>query len=195
MGLSFHYKGALQKPQYLKPLIEEVTDIAKANHWKHHLFEESFPNDTFTVGTYNDSVYGICVTPPECETVCFTFFSNGRMGAFYNLELSKAYDSEYEDEYLSVKTQFAGPEIHIQLLTIFDYLNKKYFENFDLTDEGNYWETKNKTLLLDTFSKYTNLIDGFGSLLESIPLNEGENIQDYLMRIAEIIHQRNKDKE
>ena len=194
MGLSFHYKGALKEPQSLKKLIEEVTDISRANQWKFHVFEEEFPNDTFTVDTCNDSIYGICFTPPESETVCLTFLSNGKMCAFYNLELSKNPGNELDDNYLSVKTQFAGPAIHIQIIKIFDYLNKKYFENFDLTDEGNYWETKNRQLLEDTFAKYTNLIDGFVSLLETIPIGENESIEDYLIRIAETVHKKNNGK-
>jgi hypothetical protein len=191
MGLSFHYKGALKKPHSLKKLIEEVADISRANQWKFHVFEEEFPNDAFTVDTYNDSIYGICFTPPESETVCLTFLSNGKMFAFYDLELSKDSGNELDENYLSVKTQFAGAAIHMQIITIFDYLNKKYFENFDLTDEGNYWETKNEQLLVDTFSKYTNLIDGFGSLLENMPIGEFESIEEYLIRIAEMVHKKN----
>ncbi|MFM2368283.1 MAG: hypothetical protein RL619_583 [Bacteroidota bacterium] len=195
MGLSFHYKGALKNPGLLKKMIEEVTDISLANQWKFHVFEETFPNEAFTLDSYNDSIYGICFSPPNCEVVCLTFLSNGKMCAFYNLESSKISLNELDDNYLSVKTQFAGPEIHKQLITIFDYINKKYFENFDLTDEGNYWETKNDQLLKDTFKKYTNLINGFDSLLDNIPIGERETIEEYLIRIAEIVHKKNDKNE
>jgi hypothetical protein len=195
MGLSFHYKGALKNPGLLKKMIEEVTDISLANQWKFHVFEEAFPSEAFTLDSYNDSIYGICFSPPNCEVVCLTFLSNGKMCAFYNLESSKVSLNELDDNYLSVKTQFAGPEIHKQLITIFDYINKKYFENFDLTDEGNYWETKNDQLLKDTFKKYTNLINGFDSLLDNIPIGERETIEEYLIRIAEINNKKNDKNE
>jgi hypothetical protein len=172
-------------------MIEEVVDIALANQWEINVFEESFPNDTFTVDTHNDSIYGICFSPPQCEVVCLTFLSNGKICAFYKLGHASFSQDELDDDSQSVKTQFAGPKIHIQLIEIFDYLNKKYFENFDLTDEGNYWETKNEQLLIDTFKKYTNLIEGFDSLLENIPMGESEAIEDYLIRIAEIVHRKN----
>lgn len=193
MGLSFHYKGALKKPQSLKKMIEEVTDIAKANLWSYHIFEEAFPNDAFTVNSFNDSIYGISFSPPNCETVCLTFLSNGKMCAFYKLGHPAFSENELEDDCLSVKTQFAGPAIHKQVITIFDYLNKLYFENFDLTDEGNYWETKNEQLLEDTFKKYTNLIEGFSSLLENIPMEENESIEAYLIRIAEMTNKKNNE--
>jgi hypothetical protein len=195
MGLSFHYKGALKNPGLLKKMIEEVTDISLANQWKFHVFEEAFPSEAFTLDSYNDSIYGICFSPPNCEVVCLTFLSNGKICAFYNLESSKVSLNELDDNYLSVKTQFAGPEIHKQLITIFDYINKKYFENFDLTDEGNYWETKNDQLLKDTFKKYTNLINGFDSLLDNIPIGERETIEAYLIRIAEINNKKNDKNE
>jgi hypothetical protein len=194
MGLSFHYKGALKKPQSLKKLIEEVTDIALANKWSHHVFEETFLNDTFTVEPNYDTVYGICFSPPNCEVVCLTFLSTGKLYPFWHFEQSKISMNE-SDDYLSIKTQFSGPEIHMQLITIFDYLHKKYFENFELTDEGNYWETKNEQLLEETFNKYTNLINGFGSLLENLPIGENESMQDYLIRIAEMVHKKRDDSD
>ena len=190
MGLSFHYKGKLRKPESLKKIIEDVTDIAKANLWGYHVFEKAFPNPVFSFDSNSDSVYGICFSPPNCDVVCITFLSNGEMCPFYNLELSKDADKEPDGVYLSVKTQFAGPQIHKQLIVIFDYLNKHYFENFDLIDEGNYWETKNEQLLEDTFKKYTNLIEGFCSLLENIPIGENESIEDFLIRIAKMVHKK-----
>ena len=125
--------------------------------------------------------------------VCLTFLSNGQICPFYNLELSKVATKEPDGDYLSVKTQFSGPQIHKQLITVFDYLNKRYFENFDLIDEGSFWETKNEQLLEDTFKKYTNLIEGFDSLLENIPIRESESIEAFLIRIAEIFQKKDSN--
>lgn len=193
MGLSFHYKGKLRTAQCLKKMIDEVVDISKTNQWNYHIFEEQFPNNTFTEGPIQDAIYGIGFTPPNCEMVAFTFLSNGQLCAFYNLEDVISSKTDQEENYLSVKTQFAGSKIHMQVIKILDYFKKKYFENFDLTDEGNYWETKNEQLLEDTFKKYTNLIEGFHSLLENIPIGEEESIEKYLTRIAEMVHKKNND--
>jgi len=195
MGLSFHYKGALKNPLSLKKMIEEVTDIAQANQWGYHIFEEDFTNNAFTTEVNYGSLYGICFSPPNCEVVCLTFLSNGKLSPFWDIEPSTIPKNELEDTYISVKTQFAGPQIHKQLMVFFDYMNKKYFENFDLNDEGNYWESKNEQLLEDTFTKYTNFIEGFDSLLENIPIGENESIEDYLLRIAEMNRKKNNNKE
>lgn len=195
MGLSFHYKGALKSPQSLKKMIEEVTDIAQNNHWNYQVFEDRFPNDAFTAEPDSDAIYGICFSPPNCEVVCLTFRSNGKLSPFWETEQSKISKNSLDDTYISVKTQFAGSEIHKQLMVFFDYMNKKYFENFDLNDEGNYWESKNEQLLEDTFTKYSNFIEGFDSLLENIPIGENESIEEYLVRIAEMNRKKNNDND
>lgn len=194
MGLSFHYKGKLKKPQSLKKLIEEVTDICIANKWKFSVFDEAFPNNTFTAEPNRDHIYGICFTPPKCETVGLTFLSNGKICAFYNLELNKKLENLEDDiylYYLSVKTQYCGPEIHKILISIFDYLNKNYFEDFEFTDEGQFWETRDEKLLEEIFNRYSNLISNLGSALEHIPILEGESIENYILRMAEIVKKNN----
>lgn len=194
MGLSFHYKGKLKKPQSLKKLMEEVTDICKANKWKFSVFDEAFPNNTFTAEPNRDHIYGICFTPPKCETVGLTFLSNGKICAFYNLELNKKLENLEDDiylYYLSVKTQYCGPEIHKILISIFDYLNKNYFEDFEFTDEGQFWETRDEKLLEEIFNRYSNLISNLGSALEHIPILEGESIENYILRMAEIVKKNN----
>ncbi|RTY91357.1 hypothetical protein [Flavobacterium sp. GT3R68] len=191
MGLSFHYKGDLKTPQSLQTLIEEILDVAKSNAWDYRIFEDQFPNNAFT-SAIDNSIYGISFNPPNCETVCFTFLSNGRMCPVWNFENANCFDPD-EEGYLSIKTQFAGPEIHKQLIVLFDYLNKKYFANFDFIDEGNYWETKNEQLLKETFAKYSSLINAFDSLLETIPMEKNESVEEYLMRIAEMACKRKRN--
>lgn len=196
MGLSFHYKGKLREPHSLKKLIEEVADISNANKWRFKVFEENFPNDTFTIEPNKNSIYGISFSPPKCETVCLTFLSNGRLSAFYNLEFNKKLKKLEDDKYLyclSVKTQYCGSGIHKLLIPIFDYLNKNYFEEFEFTDEGEFWETRDEKLLEKIFNRYTNLINSFGSVLEHIPMLEGESIETYILRMAEIVKNNNNE--
>ena len=55
-----------------------------------------------------------------------------------------------------------------------------------------YWESRDEDLLKKTFEKYTNLIDGFTSSIEMIPMNEGENLEEYLIRLASITNKNLK---
>lgn len=195
MGLSFHYKAKLKKPQSIKKMIEEVTDICKANKWPFFVLDDCFPETTFSAKPNRETLYGICFTPPKCEKVDLIFLSNSKLCAIQNLELNKDLENLEDDVYLyylSVKTLYCGAEIHKLLITIFDYLNKKYFEDFEFTDEGQYWETRDETLLKATFDRYANLINRLESVVEHIHILEYETLEGYILRMTAIVKNKNK---
>ena len=90
------------------------------------------------------------------------------------------------------KTQYSGYENHKKLILLLDFISKRYLEDFECKDDGYYWESRDEDLLKKTFEKYTNLIDGFTSSIEMIPMNEGENLEDYLIRLASITNKNLK---
>lgn len=187
MGLSIYYNGKFNPSASLGEMIEEVKDIAEINKWEYHIFENEFPKTTLGKAGFNSKIYGICFTPPECETVDIAFLSNGRMSCAANLQFYGKAVKGPEKDYLymlSVKTQYAGIEIHKQVIHIFKYLAPKYFLSFEMKDEGKYWETGDEKLLHEIFKKYDALISRFTSGLEHIPINPGESFLAYLLRIA-----------
>lgn len=196
MGLSFHYSGRIARPEKLQDLIEEVEDIAKAYNWKYTVFDRQFPEGTVGKPTYNQNIYGILFTPPECETIFICFLSNGRMSSPVHLEFWGKTDQQEEREYLyrlSVKTQFAGIETHKFIIQLFRYLNGKYFADFKLSDEGEYWETNNDDVLKANFRRYNELLDNFVSAIENHPIRPDEDIEEYFLRVMKSI-QENKQK-
>jgi hypothetical protein len=198
MGLSIHYQGNLKNAKDLPLMIEEIVDIAKANHWEYFSFENEFPNARFTPIPKKEDLYGICISPPGCEMVSFSFLSNGKMCGVEKLQINKHLENLEEDEnlyFLHTKTQYAGIEIHKKIILLFDYLNATYFDNFELKDEGQFWETRDKELLKTIFNRYTNLIESFQSSLENIPVNEGESAEDYVLRMAEFVQRNNTMKD
>jgi hypothetical protein len=113
MGLSFHYSGSIAKPELLPDLIDEVQDIAKIYNWKYTLYERQFPENIFGKADYNQSFYGISITPPGSETISICFLSNGRMSDNVHLKFYGKTAEQQESKYLymlSVKTQYAGVE-------------------------------------------------------------------------------------
>lgn len=198
MGLSFHYSGRISDPASLSDLIEEIEDIAKVHDWKYFVFDRQFPEDTIGKPDYNQRIYGICFTPPNCETVDICFLSNGRMSSAAHLQFWGKTDTQAEREYLymlSVKTQYAGIEIHQFLIQLFRYLNVKYFADFTMSDEGEYWETNDLTLLKTNFKRYTELIDGFVSAIETIPIKAGEDVESYFLRLMKEINDKKNREE
>lgn len=186
MGLSIHYSGKFKKGASLPQMIEEVEDIAKIYKWKYFVFDTDFPAQSLEKESYNQRIYGINFTPPECETVSLTFLSNGRMSSLSHLRFFGKTATQAEQEYLymlSVKTQYAGIEIHKIIIHLLKYLNEKYFSELEVIDEGEYWETGNEENLRLIFERYDDLIRSFTSAVENFPKKEGESFEAYFSRL------------
>ncbi len=194
MGLTIHYKGELKNASDLKSLIDTVKDVAKAEKWDYFVFEEKFENNFFSEIIDKDNLFGIMISPPKCDPFCISFLSNGKMSGIINFNVMQKEKEINEDLIYTVfsKTQYSGYENHKKLILLLDYVNKKYLVDFECIDDGYYWETRDEKLLKETFEKYTKLIDNFSSSLEMIPVNKDENIEDYLIRMAEITNKNLK---
>lgn len=196
MGLCIHYSGRIKDAASLPQLIDEVREVSLVYGWKYQILESSFPNNTLAYQESLQLIYGICVTPPECETIDLAFLSNGIMvcpayiPVFGTSEEAKRRNYIY---HISVKTQFAGVKAHALIINLFKYLNNKYLFDFKMYDEGQYWETGDEYVLRETFRKYEALFDNFELSLQAFPIEEGEDLMDYFDRLLEHIN-RLKDK-
>jgi hypothetical protein len=196
MGLSIHYSEKFKQGASLLEMIAEVKDLAESFKWKYHIFEKQFPKDSLGKPDYENELYGICFSPPECEPIFLCFLSNGILSSPIDIQFNSVYAEKPNTEYLgliSTKTQFAGIEIHKKIIHLLGYLNNKYFENFKLTDEGQYWETRNEQVLKEIFNRYDNLMDLFALGLENIQRLEGEGIEDFVKRVANQLGNKNKE--
>ena len=173
---------------------EDVKDVARAEKWSFFVFEEQFEKETFSDVIDKKNLYGIMISPPKCEPLCITFLSNGRMTGICNYNLLQLENQTEDDLIYNVftKTQYSSYENHIKLILLLDYLNKNYLIDFECIDEGFFWETRDEELLIKTFEKYNNLIDSLTSSIEMIPKNNGENIEDYILRMAEVTNKNLK---
>jgi hypothetical protein len=82
---------------------------------------------------------GLVVFPhPDCEPLAFNPDDFGMIESW-------------------VKTQFAGPETHIQIVDFFSRI-APHFENFAVEDEGEYWETKDRPKLEAHFEQVASAI-------------------------------------
>jgi len=198
MGLSLHYSGSFRESASLSKMISEVKDIVEVFEWDYNIYLEEFPKDSNAENSYNDNIYGISFTPPKCETLSLCFLSNRKMSCLANLKFYGKSNNEAEKKYLymqSVKTQYAGVEIHKFIIELFRHLKKQdYFETLRIIDEGKYWETEDENLLKDKFKENENLLDNFTIAMKSTPLKSGESYESYFKRLINMINKRNKAK-
>jgi hypothetical protein len=194
MGLSIHYCGKLSLVKMLPLLVEEVKDICEDFKWPTTVFENEFPG-SFERKSGHQNIYGICFSPPKSEPVSFCFLSDGTLVGISSWVIymnDKMKDDTILSSGVSVKTQYAGSSIHKTIIHLLDYLSKKYFRDFNLIDEGQYWETRDEVLLNKNFELLTDLINSVGNMLETTPLHPQESFEKYFERILKRI--RNKDK-
>jgi len=189
MGLSIYYKGNFNKNSSLEELIEEVKDIAEIQNWKYHIFDQEFPAQNTDEENWSD-LYGICFTPPGCETVDIVFNNQGKMTNlfmffYFNNNPGTGKPENIYD--IAVKTQYAGIEIHKLIIHLFKYLEKKYFTAFEMTDEGCYWETGDEIKLKERFDRYNFIVDSVAGSFNDFPKLDNENMEDYLSRILKEI--------
>lgn len=186
MGLSFHYSGSFNKNASLSEMIAEVKDIAEVNQWRCIIYEKQFPSKDLGSKTYNQEIYGISFSPHECEPVCICFLSNGKMSSPANLQMFGQTNRRDERKYLymlSVKTQYAGIHVHKIIIDLLKYLDKKYFSELKVYDEGQYWETGDDELLQTIFKRYDAALQIVDSALDNNSRMANETFEQYLERI------------
>lgn len=132
MGVTIHFEGKLKSNKDFDSVIEIAKNFAKRNDMDFLIFKESNKllqrvknEEDFD---YIGSTRGIKIQPDLNSDPLWIEFDN----------------ENYIQEYC--KTQFANISIHIKIIELLEKI-KPHFIDLIVIDEGEYWNTKNKTLL------------------------------------------------
>lgn len=132
MGVTIHFDGKLKSENNYEAVIQYAKEFAEKNEMEYSYFEEA---DKLLLRVkdeeewdYQGLTKGIRIQPHENSDP-------------FNLEFDK---DNYIQEYC--KTQFASVEIHIMLIDFLESI-KSNFEQLNVYDEGEYWETHNVEIL------------------------------------------------
>ena len=102
-----------------------------------------------------EKIYDISKKYAEEKKWKISQFNNGY--TIYPAEWCEPLNIKFSGKKLSedfVKTQFAGIDIHIEILGLFTKI-KPFMQKLNVIDEGEYWETKNKETLKVNFEFVT----------------------------------------
>lgn len=199
MGLTIHYTVRLREMERLPELVEEVEDICKSLKWNYHHFDDTFEVPAHTMpleSTQGDPkvirLKGILFSPPECEPVFLTFTPEGWSSTFLNLDMPEqiAELGTMLMYSVHVKTQGAGEDIHIALVHLLKYLEKKYFSYVEVSDEGGYWETMDKTVLREHFGVYNGLMDAVSEFLENAEWTATDKPNEIVKQLEDLLKNR-----
>ena len=194
MGLSIHYSGLLRNYALIENLINECEDICKSLEWDYHIWEKKsnandyvhLSNPAFINYTIED-LKGISFTPKESETVSLVFFPSGILCSPGKLKYNNPVTNELMVETVSVKTQYAGMDVHLTILNLLQYLKDKYFSVFELSDEGMYWETKDIEVLKAQFARYNFIVNSMTDALKDFKALPGETPESLADRLEELL--------
>lgn len=172
MGLSIHYRGKIKSTELIPEIVDELKDICAILKWKYNFFDD-------------EDVKGIVVVPPECEPLFFLFSESVLLSP-----LMPSQPGNHPFTFISVKTQYAGMEVHKVIIKLLRHLKEKYFVEFELKDEGLYWETNDETVLQQQFEKYDFLVNAVGEALRNFKTQPGETVESLSQRIEKFLKER-----
>jgi hypothetical protein len=175
MGLTFHYSGRIRQYEKIDEMILEAEDISKSLDWKYNIIDD-------------DKLKGIILSPEGSEPLSLTFVPEGRLCSVISVMVNEPDDPFYYTAF--TKTQFAGPDTHIALMKLLRYLSDKYFSEIEVDDEGLYWGTWDKKILLEQFTKYNYALDAVTTALSGMKAVPGETPQSLADRIEETLREK-----
>lgn len=188
MGLSIHYSGTIKDRSLVPRLGAEIKDICESLGWDYHYFEAD----------EKGPLEGAYFAPEECEPLFLTFTPEGRLLSPISQitrEMLVQHGLDPELIYtISTKTQYAGIDAHVAIISLFRYISKKYFSHFEMTDEGKFWETNDLEVLQAQFAAYERAIRNFADALQSIEGVPGESAGSLASRIEELLKKKSDNE-
>ena len=144
MGVTIHYAGKLCDLGRLPRMVEIARQHSKANGW-----------DFEIVPPRQSGPSGFVIRPhPDCEPLEIEF---GKGNRFSNW----------------VKTQFAGPEIHIQIIRFLREI-KPVLGRLGVRDEGEFWKTESEETLESHMNQVNEIISRYRAENPSIQVKVKE---------------------
>jgi hypothetical protein len=129
LGVTIHYSGQLRSPDKLHALTAFAEQLATDWHWRFERIQNG--PEAYPVG--------FTAYPHEdCEPLRFEFGKDRKVRNW-------------------VKTQFAGPEVHVAIVRFLRQI-RPLIGRLGIRDEGEYWETGNPEKLRDHMDTINRII-------------------------------------
>ena len=160
MGITIFARGSIDTMDDLPVLIAEMKELSEKNGWMHEIIDDDFEQDpevelirdqetstTSIEGTLG--LKGIIINVGYgVEPLALLFDRSGVLTDIMS-QVSWVQNSEKDKRLTFCKTQFGPIEAHISIIEILDILKKKYMTNLEVTDEGDYWTSRDRELLAE----------------------------------------------
>jgi hypothetical protein len=202
MGITIHFKGRLNKLQEINSVMDDLIDISETMQWKWTSLDEDWDKPASAKLSVTDlkaeisghlPLKGVHINiHPDCESLQIYFDNEGNLQTPVGMVLLLEGKINPENSYTSVKTQFAPPDIHIAIIKLLKFLKNRYISDLKVFDEGEYWDTGDRDLLIEKIAVITKKMDMVEAALNSVVLQELKNLspEEMAKRLEEILRKK-----
>ena len=206
MGVSIHYRGKMADISTVDVLCDEMALVADKMDWTCTRLDDDWskPTDATIEVTEKGSqitghlaLKGIAFSiHPRCESLRFFFDACGTLCDPVSMALINEGALKPEDDWIAVKTQFAGPETHVWIVGLLKYIQEHYLPGLEVRDEGEFWATGNHKTLKEKMNLINDKIDVISSELSRVTGSHLEKLSadDLVSMIEALILNKFNDK-
>lgn len=182
MGITIHYNGRIRETADIDKLSLQLEFAARELGWEFERIDErllgtadhlQLETGEDALGEYTTAVEnihplddrwrGVLIFPPECEAITIAFNRAGELMNYIPLNDTGHY---FASPFVFTKTQFSAPDTHIAVCDMLRLVTP-YMAEWEVTDEGEYWQSQNRDRLAqlmgflnDMIHKLAEQIDG-----------------------------------
>lgn len=202
MGVTIHYRGTIDEPAQIRDMQRELVDIAASMGWDHSMLDDDWavPPSAALVHEQGSAkikghlgLKGISLFPGGGgESLSFFVDAAGRLRSIMGMVLQCEGRTTPESDWVSMKTQFLSPDIHVWIVGLLKYLRKRYFSDLQVNDEGGYWETGDRAALEAKMRLLNEKLDALAMDIKSGSLGDlaGLSAEDIASRIEDFLKGR-----
>jgi hypothetical protein len=126
------------------------------------------------------------------EALTFFVDADGRLRSIMDMILQCEGRTTPGNAWVSMKTQFLPPDVHVWIVGLLKYLQKRYFSNLEVNDEGGFWETGDRAALEAKMRFLNEKMDELATGLTNESLGDlsGLSAEDIASRIEDFLKER-----
>lgn len=183
MGITVHYRGRIADMERIEDFEDRVLDLVLELGGRAEIWRSTADHDPQRM------VRGVLAhLHPGQETTSLLISPEGWLVPFFQIEEAEQ-GTIAEPPWCFVKTQFGPVESHVALVEMLAALQREFFPDLEVHDEGGYWESRDAGELARRHSFLRVAIDGLAEGLQQHGLSpeaaeDPEIVIERIRRIA-----------
>jgi len=189
MGITIHYRGTIDDMGRVGEMEDRAVDLASALGGRARIWRSCADHDPKRV------VRGVLIDmEPGHETLSLLVSPEGQLTPLIRIEDAEKTPFD-KPPGCFVKTQFGSIQGHIAIVHLLDALRQRYCSNLEVSDEGEYYETRDVAKLTQKMRLLADAMESFADGLRDHGLTDEaaedpEIVASRVQRVAMLVHRK-----